>query len=104
MSRSEDIFAFYPETVVMGPSLTVLLSPLPNQLSCTIKYGSGGTLFFFAETTNSAGCSYTTVKKYPFYSTEIFNFNGSGFCRLGVEGATTTFYINRGLSMGSTQL
>lgn len=102
--RSEDIYAFYSETVVMGPSLSVTIAPIPGQLSCSIKYGNGGTLFFMNDSAITGGCSYTTVNKYPFASTEVFNFNGSGYCKLGIGGATTTFFINRGLSMGSTQL
>lgn len=100
--RSEDIFSLYPETIVLGTSLSCTVSALPGQLACTLKYGSGGTLYFLG-TSSSIGCSFATAQKYPIGLTEVFSFDSAGQFRVGAEGATTTFYLVRGRSMGFDQ-
>lgn len=109
--QKDDIFSVYPETLVIGPSLTAMISPLPYQSFAVIKYGGGGTLFLFAGSTMTfpygttpAGCSFATALRYPIGPNEVFNFNGCGYFKLAVNGATTTVFMARGLSSGSTQL
>lgn len=102
--QRDDVFSLYPETLVIGASLTALISPLPGQNFCTVKYGGGGTLYFSAGSTNSYGCSFAIAQLYPIAATEAFHFNGAGFFNLQTGGATTTVYINRGISAGFAQL
>lgn len=102
--QRDDVFSLYPETLVIGASLTALISPLPGQNFTTIKYGGGGTLCFSAGATNSYGCSFAINQYYPIGTTEAFHFNGAGYFKLTTFGATTTVYINRGISAGFSQL
>ena len=100
--RSVDVHSLYPETLTIGSSLSVLVSPLPGQLTVTLKYGSGGTLWFSGSTLTT-GCTFATAQRYLMASTEIFNFVGAGQFKLEVTGATTTVYLVRGRSAGFDQ-
>lgn len=100
--RSTDIYSIYPETLVIGTSITVLVSPLPGQLSVGLKWGAGGTLWFYGSSI-SGGCTFATAQQYLIGGAEIVNLASSGPFKLGVSGATTTVYMYRGRSMGFEQ-
>lgn len=100
--RSEDIHSLYPETLVIGTNVTALVSPLPGQIACTVKYGSGGTLYF-AGATLASGSSFATAQLYPLGAAEIFSFDSAGYFKLRAEGATVTCYMVRSRSAGFDQ-
>ncbi len=102
--QRDDVFSLYPETLVIGSSIIALISPLPGQNFTTIKYGGGGTLCFIAEAASSYGSTFAINREYPVGTTEAFHYNGAGYFKLAVSGATTTVYINRGISAGFSQL
>lgn len=93
--RSDDIFSVYPETLVIGPSLTALVTALPGQISVTLKYGSGGTLWFLGSSM-TGGCTFASTQQYLIGGSEIFNMANSGQFRLGTTGATVICYLARG--------
>lgn len=102
MGRETDIFSLYPETIVAASGVTIVFQAIPGQVSSTIKYGSGGTLFFYGAT-QSFGASFSTAAKYLIGSGEVYTFDSSGSWSVGIEGATTTFYVLRGRTAGFTQ-
>lgn len=102
MGRMNDIFALYPETITMAAGTSCIIQAIPGQLSVTLKYGSGGTLYFRGSS-QSFGCSYTTIQRYPIGTSEVFNFSGAGQFSVEVQGATTIFHIVRSQSAGFSQ-
>ena len=102
MSRTDDIFSVYPETLVIGASISCTVTPLPGQCSVTLKYGTGGTLWFLG-TSSSIGCSFASAQAYLIGGSEIFSMANSGSFRLGANGATTTVYVARGRTQGYDQ-
>jgi hypothetical protein len=102
VGRETDIFSLYPETIVAASGVTIIFQPIQGQVSATVKYGSGGTLFFYGAT-QSFGASFSTAAKFLIGSGEVYTFDSSGNFSIGIEGATTTFYVLRGRSAGFTQ-
>jgi len=104
MSQRDDVFSLYPETLVIGASLTALISPLPGQNFTAIKSAFGSSISLIAGATNAYGCSFAVSQAYPIGQTEIFHWNNSGSLKLQTIGATATVYLVRGLTAGFTQL
>lgn len=102
MGRESDIFSLYPETITMAAGTSHIFKPIAGQIAATIKYGSGGTLYFLGATA-SLGSSFATAYKYPLGINEIFNFDCAGEFSIEVQGATTIFYVLRSRSAGFPQ-
>lgn len=103
MSRETDIFSLYPETIIAASGTTLVFQPLPGQLAVTIKYGSGGTLYFAGASSSFGTSVFGTSCLYPLGTTEIFNFNCAGNFSVSIAGTTTIFYVVRARSAGFTQ-
>lgn len=100
--RSTDIHSLYPETLHIPTGATCTISPIPGQLSVTVKYGSGGTLWFQGASFSS-GSSFAVAQRYLIGSSDVLTFHGAGPFRLEATGATVVAYIVRGRSAGFDQ-
>lgn len=103
MNSNAYIRAFLPETIVIGPSLTIGIPAIPTQIATVLKYGSGGSLLIQGSTlvigTESYGSTYASVKQYLVTTGETVNVGEmAGGLTLSTVGATVTCYLLRGLN------
>lgn len=102
MGRETDIFSLYPETIHMASGTTAIFKPIPGQIACTLKLGTGGTMYFVG-TSSAIGSTLAVNQKYPIGSAEIFNFDSAGEFSVEAAGATIVFHMVRSRSAGFSQ-
>lgn len=99
--RTEDIKYVYPETLTIGTNVTLTINPMPGQLGIILKYGAGGTLFIFGQSTG-LGCTFATAQEYKLGATEVYSMNLTGHLSLYAAGTTTTCFLSRTFGAGSS--
>lgn len=99
---TSSVYGILTETLVMAPSVTVMITPLPGQISATLKWFSGGSLSITSASLTSGGCTFASANAYLVGTTEVVNMNLAGNIYLMASGATCTAYLLRGRSAGFT--
>lgn len=124
-SSSDDIFSLATSrvTVPVGATLAAFVDILPGEISCTVKYLSGGTLeilqcstgaslvsggsqlfsapnFMSGSTQTVAMLAALSGTGYLMGTSEVLNFDGAPRFYLSSTGATTIVTLIRGLRAG----
>ncbi len=112
MSTSrDDVGSVYPETLAIPARVTCVLSPIPGQLGCILKYVSGGSLVilrnpeFFGNSnmigTTTVGSTFAINNVYTIGANEIINLSANQFMYLTATGSTCVASILRLRSDGT---
>lgn len=103
MRSDSSVKSFLPETIVIGPNITVGIPAVAYQVAGILKYGSGGSLMIQGQTFLfngvAQGSSYASAQTYLLGTSETINVGCmSGGITLTTVGATVTCYLLRGLN------
>lgn len=107
MSRQDDVQSLFTQalTVPLGLTLGVYMDQQPGEVTKTIKYLSGGTLWLIG-CTGGATIAGATVAAlgltfaYAVGPTETLSFGGAARFYLAATGATVQVAVIRGISPG----
>lgn len=95
--------------VIVGLSQVIRVTPVNQQVSMVVKYGSGGSLElvpvqFSGSSTGAGGSNITWGKGYLLSSTDAISAVGPAVFYLAASGATSIAHIAFGYSTGATFL
>lgn len=102
MSRATDGGSLYPERIAIATGASILIAPLPGQLSVLLKndFNNGGSLTI-SNISDSYGYSGAISQNYLIGLAEILSFDITGNFYLSAWGATQTVWLLRIRSQGT---
>lgn len=111
MAREDDVRSIFTQRITLASGATLMVTPIPGQVSLILKLISGGTLEISGSdgfTTNGAGITYAingitggqgSGSFYPIATSEDISMASSGIFYLVASGATCVVALMRGRSI-----
>lgn len=99
-SSGTDPQSLYPEIIAIPAGASLLVTPVPGQMSVLVKYFSGGSLSI-TNVVDATGSSNAIAQQYVFSASEALSFDSVGSFYLTATGSTSVAHMIRIRSSGT---